>query len=312
MPDLRLSRAAVLPFVGALSLGLAACGGGNADDGPCATVATTADPAVRPISLAEPTVELVSAGTAPLQPLRAAPNRTDAQHTRLTATTTVLSRMAERADAAPTREDQSVTLTLAARYHCTDEKDVALTLEKASAADASLSGDIGKDAGSRGGLTLDANRAPVSLRLWPATDAPDTARSIVENTFVTALQNMVALPAEPVGTGASWRTTRTLLGATTLTQTVTATLRSRTADTVEVDLSVDEAPTGSEYTVPGTGKKLQIARYTALGRGTATIDLRRALPVGGSIDVRGARELVGGDATRPLVQQTRYQLEWSR
>ena len=41
-------------------------------------------------------------------------------------------------------------------------------------------------------------------------------------------------------------------------------------------------------------------------------DLRRALPIGGSLDTRGARELVGADAARPLVQQTRYQLEWSR
>ena len=50
-------------------------------------------------------------------------------------------------------------------------------------------------------------------------------RAIVENTVATALQNIVALPSEPVGTGASWRITRTLLGATTLHQTVTATLR---------------------------------------------------------------------------------------
>ena len=53
-------------------------------------------------------------------------------------------------------------------------------------------------------------------------------------------------------------------------------------------------------------------RYTSLGRGTARIDLRRALPVAGALDMRGARELVGADASRPLVQQTRYRLEWSR
>ncbi|GED98256.1 hypothetical protein [Gordonia crocea] len=305
--------AALIPLVGAVAAALVACGGhdGPADDGPCSTAATTADPSVRPIPLAEPTVELITAGTAPYRPLRAAPDRSAAQQVRLSATTTVLTRVAA-AEGDRSREDQAITIGLTVRRHCTDDADVALRFDSLSATDPELSGQLAADAGSRGGLTLRDSQVPASLRLWPNEGAPTTARAVVENTLATALQNLVALPAEPVGAGARWRVTRTLLGATTLRQTVTATLRKRDGDVIDLDVSVDETPTGSVYTVPGTGKALQIARYTSLGKGTARIDLRRALPIGGSLDLRGARELVGGDATRPLLQQTRYQLEWSR
>ncbi|GAB10152.1 hypothetical protein GOARA_052_00510 [Gordonia araii NBRC 100433] len=315
-----LRRAAAIPLAGVLAALLVACGGGDdaVDDGPCATGATTADPAVRPIPLAAPTVELISAGAAPHRVLRAAPDRASAQQVRATSTTTVLSRLADDGAGAPaegdaaSREDQTVTVGLTVRHHCSDDQDVALRFDTLTATDPVLSADLGKDAGSRGGLTLGAGGVPVSLRLWPNPGAPTTARAVIENTLATALQNLVAVPSEPVGVGASWRAVRTVLGATPVRQTVTATLRARTGDTVDLDISVDETPTGSDYTVPGTGKTLRIARYTALGKGTARLDLRRALPVGGSLDVRGARELVGADAGRPLVQQTRYQLQWSR
>jgi hypothetical protein len=309
-----LCRAALLPLTGVLVGALVACGGADkaADDGPCATAATT-DASARPIPLAPPAVELISSGTAPHQALRAAPDRTAAHRARITSTTTVLTRLADTGgDDSISREDQSVTAEITERRNCTDDTDVALRFDALSATDPRLSADLAKDNGSRGGLTLGDSGAPVSLRLWPRDGAPTTARAIVENTVATALQNIVALPSEPVGTGASWRITRTLLGATTLHQTVTATLRRRAGDLIDLDISVDETPTGAEYTVPGTGKTLRIARYTALGHGTARFDLRRALPIGGSIDVHGARELVGDDATRPLVQQTRYQLQWSR
>ncbi|MFT4201193.1 hypothetical protein [Gordonia sp. (in: high G+C Gram-positive bacteria)] len=314
MPALIPSRAVVVPLVGVLALSLAACGGdGPRDDGPCATALSTADATARPIPLAQATVELLSGGDAPQSPLRAAPDRTSPQRVRATATTTVLSRVAGQTDdEAASREDQSVTLALTARRHCTDEKDAALRLDEVSSTDAALSGDLGKDSGSRGGLTLGDGHVPVSLRLWPNRDASTTARAVVENTLATALQNIVALPDQPVGPGATWRVTRTVLGATTLHQTVTAVLTSRSGDVADIDVTVDESPTGSDYTVPGTAKTLQIARYSALGRGSVRLDLRRVLPIDGSLDVRGARELVGADAAKPLVQQTRYQLSWSR
>jgi hypothetical protein len=309
-------RAAVVPLLGALCAALLACGstGSVADDGPCSTAATTADPAVRPIPLATPTVELLSPGAPPRLPMRAAPDRSQAQPVRLTATATVLTRMAGGVPGADStsREDQTVTVAATARRHCTDDADVALRFDALSAADPALSADLAKDDGSRGGLTLGDAGVPLSLRLWPNSGAPTTARAVVENTLATALQTLTARPGDAVGIGAQWQVRRTLLGATTLQQTITATLRGRDADTVDLDITVDETPTGSAYTVPGTGSALHIVRYTSLGHGTVRIDLRRALPVGGSLDMRGARELVGADAARPLVQQTRYQLEWSR
>lgn len=306
-----LRRAALVPLVGALGAAALACGGGApADDGPCTTAATTSDASARPISLAQPRVDLLTSGTAPLRPLRATPDRTDAQPVRLTSTTTVLTRMAD--GGAPSREDQTVTVGATVRRHCTDDRDAALRFDSLSAADPAVSADLAKDAGSRGGITLGDEQVPISLRLWPTNQAPDTARAVLENTLATALQTLVALPAEPVGVGARWRVSRTLPGAATLHHTITATVRGRDGDIVDLDLTVEEAPAGSEYTVPGTGKALRIARYASLGRGTVRIDLRRVLPLGGSLDVRGARELVGADAANPLVQQTRYQLVWSR
>ncbi|QKT07565.1 hypothetical protein HUN08_10450 [Gordonia sp. X0973] len=302
--------------VALLALCLPACGSkdSGADTAPCAAESTTADATVRPIPLAQPTVELVSAGDGDRAVLRAAPDRGSAQHVRFSATTTVLSRLADApADdkESSSRQDQAVNVELTARHHCTDDADVALRFDSFSAADPVVAGDLGKDSGSRGGLTVGAARVPISLRLWPNGGAPDNSRAIIENTLVTALQTTVALPDQPVGTGATWRSTRTLLGATTLRQTITATLRGRTGDAVDLDVSLDESPTGSDYTVPGTSQTLRIARYSSLGRGTLRIDLRRALPVGGKLDLRGARELIGADAAHPLVQQTRYQLSWT-
>ena len=209
------------------------------------------------------------------------------------------------------REDQTVTVAATARRHCTDDADVALRFDALSA-DPALSADLAKDDGSRGGLTLGDAGVPLSLRLWPNSALRRRREPSWRTHSPRRCRPLTARPGDAVGIGAQWQVRRTLLGATTLQQTITATLRGRDADTVDLDITVDETPTGSEYTVPGTGAALHIVRYTSLGRGTVRIDLRRALPIGGSLDTRGARELVGADAARPLVQQTRYQLEWTQ
>ncbi|MCP2195886.1 hypothetical protein LX14_003616 [Williamsia deligens] len=284
----------------------AAAGSGSASG--CAGTTTVGAEGASLLPVPPAAVTLEDPGAAPQAALTGTPDRTTAQQVSLRV---VSSSTTARAGDQPSSSTQDVTLPLTARVACTDPTDVELDLGRPSSPDTGLAGSLAAVAGSRAGLAVTTGSVPVSLRLLPAAGADDAARAAIEQTMISALQRSVSLPTQPVGIGARWRAVRTIDGAATVTQTLTATLRARTGSRLTLDVTVDETPVSSTFTVPGQGQQLTIDSFTFAGSGTLDVDLTRGLPVSGSLSVSGGRTLVGDDPARPLVQRTSLAVTWS-
>ncbi|NMO04193.1 hypothetical protein HH308_23530 [Gordonia sp. TBRC 11910] len=291
----------------ALAAVLTACGGEPAstpsasNDGPCATTSTSGAAGVSLLPITPASVTVTDPGAADRKVLAASPDITAAQQVTITTTSSEA-----RAGGQTT---QSVTMPLTARIGCTDPTDVEMSLGAVTSPDVVLADALKAEHNARVGMSLGPGTMPVSLRISAPDAASSQARSAVEQTLVQTLQHSVAFPITPVGTGATWRSVRTLTGAATTTQTITSTLRSRTGDTVTIDVTVDETPVNDVFAVPGTNQTLRINRYSMTGTGTLTMDLRRALPTSGTITTNGARELVGAGA--PLLQQMGFSVSYA-
>lgn len=290
-----------------ISVAATACGSGDsgrdnaASDGPCATSSTSGRDGVRLLPVAPATVAVTNPGGQPRAPLGVRPNIDSPQLVTLTTESTEAR--------SGGRTDQTVTLPMTARIGCDDPTDVEMSLGAVSSPDPALNGALAAERDALAGMSLGPGTMPMSLRLIPPGDASSQARSAVEQALVQALQNSVPMPTAPVGPGATWTVVRTLTGAMTTTSTITATLRSRTGDTAVIDVSVDETPINDVFAIPGSTKTLTINRYAMSGTGSLTVDLARAFPTAGRIDMRGARELAGDGA--PLTQQLGFAVSWS-
>ncbi len=199
---------------------------------------------------------------------------------------------------------------MSARFGCTDPTDVEITLGRATSTDSTLAESLTPVDGSLGGLAIGPGLMPISLRLLPAEKAGPDARLAVEQSLLQALQKSVPLPTTPIAVGARWKVERTISAAATLTQTIEARLESWEGNRLVLAVNVDETPVNSVFAVPGTGSTLTINRFSSSGTGRLTVDLTRGLPVDGTINVSGARELVGSDPNAPLIQQTALSVTW--
>lgn len=241
-------------------------------------------------------------GTDPRRIPVGSPDRTSPQSATLTTTSSV--------ESATDTSRQTVTTPLTARFSCSDATDLEMALGRSTSPDSELNGALAATAGTTGGLGLGPGGAPISLRLLPPKDASSAARSAVEQSLVQAFRDSVALPTTPIGVGATWRAQRTITTAATVTQTTTAHVTAWKGNRLTVDVEIDETPVNSVFSVPGTDTTLSISRYSFTGKGQIHLDLTRALPTSGSLDASGARELVGADPSRPLVQRTGFSLRW--
>lgn len=288
---------------------LTACGGDDdagstpsaQNSGPCATTSTSGATGVSLLPVAPASLTVTDPGGGTRAVLAESPNISAAQQITMT------TRSSEARAGGQTV--QTVAMPLTARFGCTDPTGVELTLGAVTSPDVVLADELTAEHGALAGLSLGPGTMPVSLRIIPPPSASSQARSAVEQSLVQALQHSVAFPTTPVGIGAKWRMTRTISGAATTTQTIDATLRSRTGDTVVVDVKIDESPVDDVFAVPGTSQTLRISRYSMSGAGTLTVDLHRALPTSGQVAMRGARELVGGGA--PLVQEMGFEVSYA-
>ncbi|GGF29646.1 hypothetical protein [Williamsia phyllosphaerae] len=297
---------------------VAGCGSGAAGDDAgtsssaaplagCSTESTVNAMGASLLPIPPAAVTLIDAGAQPTAVATGSPDLARAQNVRLvtTSASSSTSQGQPRSDTA-----QTVDLPLTARTLCTDPTDVELELGAASSPDPDLSRSLAAVRDSKAGLAVAGGSVPISLRIVPAQAADDAARSAVEQSLVQALQRSVTLPREPIGVGARWRAVRTIVGAATVTQTITATLRERVGDTLTVDVQVEEEPVDSVFRIPGSTQTLTIASFSMSGTGSMTIDLSRGLPSAGELTVRGGRSLVGADPARPLVQQTSTAIRW--
>lgn len=275
----------------------------------CTTTSTSGRTGVEPLPIPPPQLTVDNPGAQPRAVAAAAPNRSTPQQVTLSVTSSAVSSGGAQGSAADNRS-QSVELPLTGRFHCTDSTDVEFDLGRPTSPEQVLDEQLGAIDGSTGGIAMGPGLLPISLRLIPNEKADSEARHAVEQTLVQALQQSIGLPTEPIGVGAVWRSERTINAAVTVTQTITATLKSRQGNRLVVDVAVDETPVNSVFSIPGSAQTLTITRYSMEGTGTLTLDLDRGLPVEGTTELSGARELVGADAATPIIQQTGLSVTW--
>lgn len=301
----------LLPTVAAvLLIALTGCGADAADSsGPsssttagCTTDTTSGRDGVKLMPIPPATVTVLDAGSGVRRTAGAAPNRSSAQSVTLVTTSSV---------AAPgERDTQTVEMPMRAQFSCSDSTDLEMTLGAVTAPDPVLAEQLRPVQGSRAGLAIGPGGMPISLRLLPADAAGPEARSAVEQSLIQALQLSVPLPTEPIAPGARWRVERTINSAATVTQRIDATLKSWTGSRLVIDVTIDQSPVNSVFAIPGSSDNLTISRYSDTGTGQVTVDPGRGLPVAETITMSGARELVGADPGKALVQQTGLSVQW--
>lgn len=317
VPAPRFSRAAagLLPLSVAAAMALTGC---SSDESSGADPNRGCDPTssaqaadLRPIELPPAHVALLEPGTGELRVPTSAPTTETPQRVTLdtkSSETSVIGNQGE----APTTTTEELSTPLTARAGCTDPKNLEFTLGAITSPDEPLNPALATFDGADGGATYADGLSPVSLRLFPPANADQPANRAIEQSLVSAFTYALPLPTEPIGVGARWRTERTVTAATTVTQEIVATLTKWEGDVLTVDIAVDETPTSTVFRIPGSASTLDLTRYANTGTGTVTVDLTRLLPTSAQLEMTGARELVGADPNRPIIQQTSLTLRWNR
>ncbi|MEZ5213060.1 hypothetical protein MYK68_12460 [Gordonia sp. PP30] len=311
-PRLSPFRIGLLPVACATALVLTGCGDDAkpaADaDRPC--TAETSVAGASTIDLSPATVAVTSPGTGALRVPAPVP-RTDAAQKVTLSTESKETSVVSGQNQPPTSTVESVTLPLTTRAGCTDPKFADFTFGTPTTPDTALKPDLAAFDGAEGGVRYADGLVTTELQIAPPKDAQAPASRAIEQSLTSAFTYSVPLPTTPIGTGATWRVTRTVTAATTVTQTMDVTMTSWTGDRLTLDVHVSEEPDQPIFRIPGSDKTLDLSRFLNAGSGTVVVDLTRPLPVSAEVALSGARELVGDDPAKPIVQQTSFTLRWT-
>lgn len=315
-PDLRPARL-LFPALCASVLILTACGsdGAPAAD-PDRTCADRSDlSAARTVELPPVQLRLDSPGGEPRPAAAAAPRTGVPAHVTLSTSSTETSVVGDPAagaqDRAPTSTAESLTLPLTVRAGCAEPTDLEFTFGTPTSTDAALTPQLAVFDGALGGVRYTADRVPAALLLAPPAGASAPAARAVEQSLLSAFTYAVPVPDAALGPGATWRVNRTVSAASTVDQTMTVTLTGRDGDRLTLDVRIDETPTDPVFRIPGSAQTLTLTRYSNSGSGTLVVDAASLLPVSGSLEMTGARELVGDDPARPILQRTGLVVTWT-
>jgi len=151
----------------------------------------------------------------------------------------------------------------------------------------------------------------VSSRSFAAPEgASDSARASVEQGFTLMTDLPLVFPEEAVGEGARWTVTSQVSDSgsgVSMRQTVTYTIASRNGSQVNLDVDIERTPTVKQM----AGTDLEVMDSTTESTGSLTLDLRRPLPVSGS--VKTTTEITYGQPESPVtvVQESRTTSTWS-
>lgn len=140
--------------------------------------------------------------------------------------------------------------------------------------------------------------------------ASDSARASVEQGFTLMTDLPLVFPEEAVGEGARWTVTGQVSDSgsgVSMRQTVTYTIASRNGSQVNLDVDIERTPTVKQM----AGTDLEVMDSTTESTGSLTLDLRRPLPVSGS--VKTTTEITYGQPDSPVtvVQESRTTSTWS-
>lgn len=250
-------------------------------------------------------ITVVDAGDDPTEVL--GPRRTPGVQQAVTLMTTTMVRQRINDQADQDLSGPALTIPLTAT---TDDKGVDITLGKVTTPDAQLAIDLHPAEGSQLGLTLAAGGAVTALRISPAGEAADSARSAIEQAFYQAVYTSVTFPETAIGIGAIWTMRQHVSGGVSLDQVTTATLTERDGDLLTVALDVRQVPSTATWNLPNGAGMLKIDDYVMHGTGTVIIDLGMPLPVGGSITVGGEQTYSDPTTKSRLRQTTANSVKW--
>ncbi|MFZ2176074.1 MAG: hypothetical protein WAW17_18945 [Rhodococcus sp. (in: high G+C Gram-positive bacteria)] len=289
------------------------CGGDDESSQPgAADSATTAAEVTVPISAT--TVVLLRPGDEPRELIRRTPPADATQEVRLTTSAQVLQQI----DDQPAQDFSSpeITVPLSAVISRPDAGGgastlVDLTLGDITSPEGRLADALEASSGSGAGLTVDPSGAVTALRLRPASDSQDIARSAIEQAFYQAAYRMIAFPAEPVGVGGQWTIHQRVMSGITLDQTTTVTLAAREGDRLTVDYTIAQTPQSPVWQLPGDSGTLTVDQYVMEGTGTMTIDLGLPLPVEGTVTMGGDQQYSDPDGGTRLHQTTSNRVQWA-
>lgn len=272
-----------------------------------------------PISAAE--VDVITDGAEPRRVVRHQPPGEATQDAVLTTSSTV----SQQIDDQPPQDFSTPELTLPLSAEVTEQAPdtdvdsgnadtnlhtVELSLGDATTSDATLDGALSHSEGSGVDLTVRPNGAVTALRIQPAEDAPDIARSAIEQAFYQAVYRTLPFPETPIGVGAQWTVRQQVTSGITLDQTTTATLTEREGNRLTIEFVVDQKPRSSVWNLEGDSGALNIDQYVMTGTGSVTIDLDKPLPVAGTVTVGGEQRYSDPGGTTQLMQTITNRVTW--
>ncbi|TXG92757.1 hypothetical protein DW322_15690 [Rhodococcus rhodnii] len=304
---MRRVGAAAVAAVASLSL-VAAC---SSEDEPATAPPAGGATGEVTVPISAMTTRLLDPGAEPHATIEVAPADGTSQRIRMTTESGVHQQIGTQ----PTQDFSSpeLTLDLDARTHTepTGGYRVEMTIADTSSPDETLGRALEDAAGSGAGLTVAPDGSVTALRLRPAPDSQDIARSAIEQAFYTAVYRMIAFPAEPIGVGAQWTIHQNVQSGIALDQTTTATLTALDGDVATVEFSVDQTPQSPTWTLPGDGGTLDVDRYVMQGTGTARVDIGSPLPTLLDVSVGGEQSYSDPAGTTALHQTTTNSVELS-
>ncbi|MEV8192371.1 hypothetical protein AB0P13_09540 [Rhodococcus pyridinivorans] len=314
MPALsRFPRSGPCALAAVLSLSALVAGCGGPSDGAPAVTAATSTEVTVPVSAVTTTV--LDPGAEPRSVVRLVPEAGVQQSVVLTTRSEVFQRVGD--DPQQDFSTPELTLPLSATVErAVSGEDpstvVDITVGSATSPDETLGSALSDAEGSGAGLTIGPTGAISALRLEPAPDAANIARSAIEQAFYQAVYRIVSFPDEAVGVGAVWEIHQQVMSAgITLDQVGTATLVEREDDRITVDVRVEQTPRESTWVLPNGQGRLDIEQYTMAGEGSMTIDASLPLPVGGELTVRGDQTYVEPDGGTRLSQSQVDRVGWN-
>ncbi|WP_295628865.1 hypothetical protein [uncultured Corynebacterium sp.] len=158
----------------------------------------------------------------------------------------------------------------------------------------------------------DATGRMLELELGAPEEATDTARAGTEAALMQWARLPIVFPTEPIAPGARWTVDAHAGGDSSMRQTLTYTLESRSGDDVELDVEVSQTPAVTELDA-GDGLALQVVDSdTETRTGELTIDLGAPLPTAGLIDYVTSVTYGDGDSDGSIVQRTHRAVQFGK
>ncbi|MHA2789341.1 oxidoreductase [Corynebacterium sp. S7] len=147
-----------------------------------------------------------------------------------------------------------------------------------------------------------------TLKLLSPDGSVDDGRAAAEAGLLRVLSSNVIFPSEGIGEGGSWTVESRVTGDTTMLRTTTYTVTSLNADSVNLDVAVQERPAQATLNFDATtnpdlaGESLKVESSDTFSQGNVTVAFDSPIPVAGGITSTTRVVYAGNQADFRIVQ----------